>query len=121
MTPDQYCQDKAAASGSSFYYSFLFLPADKRRAITALHGSGLIHVAMPWWATNTVMIAFGAVTGSRFANTPLRMLLHYLGAAFGSFAAALIITAIFAAGLVGSLLPATLAARMQPVEALRYE
>jgi len=69
----------------------------------ALHGSGLIHVAMPWWATNTVMIAFGAVTGSRFANTPLRMLLHYLGAAFGSFAAALTITAIFAAGLVGLL------------------
>ena len=37
MTPDQYCQDKAAASGSSFYYSFLFLPQDKRRAITALY------------------------------------------------------------------------------------
>jgi membrane AbrB-like protein len=69
----------------------------------ALHGSGLIHVAMPWWATNTVMIAFGAVTGSRFANTPLRMLLHYLGAAFGSFAIALTVTAMFAAGLVGLL------------------
>ena len=26
MTPDEYCQQKAAASGSSFYYSFLFLP-----------------------------------------------------------------------------------------------
>jgi phytoene synthase len=37
MTPDQYCQDKAAASGSSFYYSFMFLPPDKRRAITALY------------------------------------------------------------------------------------
>ena len=37
MTPDQYCQDKSAASGSSFYYSFLFLPRDKRRAITALY------------------------------------------------------------------------------------
>jgi len=37
VTPDQYCQDKAAASGSSFYYSFLFLPQDKRRAITALY------------------------------------------------------------------------------------
>ncbi|MBI3703826.1 MAG: AbrB family transcriptional regulator [Rhizobiales bacterium] len=69
----------------------------------ALHGSGLVHVAMPWWATNTVMIAFGAVTGSRFANTPLRMLLHYLGAAFGSFAIALTVTAIFAIGLVGLL------------------
>jgi len=37
MTPDQYCQDKAATSGSSFYYSFMFLPPDKRRAITALY------------------------------------------------------------------------------------
>ena len=37
MTPDQYCQEKAAASGSSFYYSFLFLPKEKRRAITALY------------------------------------------------------------------------------------
>jgi len=69
----------------------------------ALHGSDLIHVAMPGWATSTVMIAFGAVTGARFANTPLRMLLHYLGAALGSFAVALTITAIFAVGLVGLL------------------
>jgi phytoene synthase len=37
MTPDDYCRDKAAASGSSFYYSFLFLPAERRRAITALY------------------------------------------------------------------------------------
>jgi len=37
MTPDQYCRDKAAASGSSFYYSFLFLPPERRRAITALY------------------------------------------------------------------------------------
>jgi phytoene synthase len=37
MTPDQYCQRKAAASGSSFYYSFLFLPRERRRAITALY------------------------------------------------------------------------------------
>ena len=37
MTPDDYCQQKAAASGSSFYYSFLFLPPLRRRAITALY------------------------------------------------------------------------------------
>jgi phytoene synthase len=37
VTPDQYCQEKAAASGSSFYYSFLFLPQERRRAITALY------------------------------------------------------------------------------------
>jgi len=37
MTPDAYCQQKAAASGSSFYYSFLFLAPERRRAITALY------------------------------------------------------------------------------------
>ena len=37
MSPDQYCQDRAAKSGSSFYYSFLFLPTEQRRAITALY------------------------------------------------------------------------------------
>ncbi len=37
MTPQQYCQEKASASGSSFYYSFVFLPKAKREAITALY------------------------------------------------------------------------------------
>jgi len=37
MTPDEYCQEKAAKSGSSFYYSFLFLPPEQRKAITALY------------------------------------------------------------------------------------
>lgn len=37
MTPQQYCEQKAAGSGSSFYYGFLALPADKRRAIIALY------------------------------------------------------------------------------------
>ncbi|MBC7414673.1 MAG: presqualene diphosphate synthase HpnD [Herminiimonas sp.] len=37
MSPDEYCQQKAAQSGSSFYYSFLFLPPERRRAITALY------------------------------------------------------------------------------------
>jgi phytoene synthase len=37
VTPDEYCQEKAAKSGSSFYYSFLFLPPERRRAITAVY------------------------------------------------------------------------------------
>lgn len=37
MNPHDYCQERAAASGSSFYYSFLFLPPPQRRAITALY------------------------------------------------------------------------------------
>jgi phytoene synthase len=37
MTPHEYCEQKAPQSGSSFYYSFLFLPEDRRRAIVALY------------------------------------------------------------------------------------
>ena len=37
MTPDKYCKEKAAKSGSSFYYSFLFLPEKQRQAIIALY------------------------------------------------------------------------------------
>jgi 15-cis-phytoene synthase len=37
MTPDQYCESTAAASGSSFYYAFRLLPAEKRAAITAFY------------------------------------------------------------------------------------
>jgi phytoene synthase len=37
VSPQQYVQDKAAASGSSFYYAFLFLPAPRRAAITAFY------------------------------------------------------------------------------------
>ena len=37
MTPAQYVQEKAAGSGSSFYYAFLFLPTPRRAAITAFY------------------------------------------------------------------------------------
>ncbi|HQW20710.1 MAG TPA: presqualene diphosphate synthase HpnD [Rhodocyclaceae bacterium] len=37
MSPDEYCQQRAAASGSSFYYSFRFLGTTRRQAITAFY------------------------------------------------------------------------------------
>lgn len=37
MTPQQYCAEQAAASGSSFYYAFQFLPSPKKEAIHALY------------------------------------------------------------------------------------
>lgn len=63
MTPTEYCQNKAAASGSSFYYSFLFLPKNKRRAITALYAfcreiddvtdeikdPNIVNIKLEWW------------------------------------------------------------------------
>lgn len=65
MTPDQYCQERAAKSGSSFYYSFLFLPPEQRRAITALYAfcrevddvvdecsdPALARTKLAWWRT----------------------------------------------------------------------
>jgi phytoene synthase len=37
VTPEAYVQQKAARSGSSFYYAFLFLPPPRRAAITAFY------------------------------------------------------------------------------------
>jgi phytoene synthase len=73
MTPDEYCQQKAAASGSSFYYSFLFLPAEKRRAITALYAFcrevddvvdevadiGVARTKLAWWRTEVANLFAG--------------------------------------------------------------
>lgn len=63
VSPDEYCQQKAAQSGSSFYYSFLFLPPQRRRAITALYAycrevddivdectdTGVARTKLAWW------------------------------------------------------------------------
>ena len=68
-----------------------------------LHGTGLIHAVMPWWVANTAMVAMGAITGSRFSNTSPRMLLNFVAAAFGSFAVAVAISAVFAAILISLL------------------
>jgi membrane AbrB-like protein len=66
-------------------------------ASAVLHGSGLIHAAMPWWVVSAVMVGLGAITGSRFANTDLRLLLRHFGAALGSFSVAVAIVSVFAA------------------------
>jgi membrane AbrB-like protein len=66
-------------------------------ASAVLHGSGLIHAAMPWWIVSAVMVALGALTGARFANTQLRTLLSYSLAALGSFSVAILIVSVFAA------------------------
>ncbi|KQY98308.1 hypothetical protein ASD45_20420 [Pseudolabrys sp. Root1462] len=72
-------------------------------ASAALHGTDTLRVVMPWWLSYVVMIAFGAVSGARFANTPLRLLLRFTGAALGVFAVAVAITGGFAVLLLGLL------------------
>jgi phytoene synthase len=74
MDPHAYCQTKAAASGSSFYYSFLFLPEDRRRAITALYAfcrevddvvdectdAGVARAKLAWWRRELAAAFHGA-------------------------------------------------------------
>ncbi|HEY7243525.1 MAG TPA: AbrB family transcriptional regulator [Xanthobacteraceae bacterium] len=74
----------------------------------ALHGTGLIHSSLPWWVGTAGVVTLGAVAGARFANTGPRLLLGYLGAAFGSFAVAAVVAAAFAL-LVVAILPFRLA------------
>jgi membrane AbrB-like protein len=62
-----------------------------------LHGSGLIHAALPWWVGGASVITLGALVGSRFANTSARMLVGHLGAAFGSFAVSMVVASVFIA------------------------
>ncbi len=65
MSPDEYCQQKTVQSGSSFYYSFLFLPPERRRAITAMYAfcrevddtvdectdQSIARIKLAWWRT----------------------------------------------------------------------
>jgi membrane AbrB-like protein len=60
-----------------------------------LHGTGLIAAVLPWWIGGAAVIVLGAVVGSRFAGASPRLLLGYLGAAFGSFAVSLTIAGVF--------------------------
>lgn len=74
MTPDQYCQEKAANSGSSFYYSFRFLPEPQRLAITALyafcrevddvvdetHDPQVANSTLNWWRSELDQLYAGA-------------------------------------------------------------
>ena len=72
MTPEQYVQDRAAKSGSSFYYAFRFLPLPQRAAITAFYAfcrevddvvdevtdPGVAATKLAWWRKE-VASAFG--------------------------------------------------------------
>jgi phytoene synthase len=76
MSPDDYCQQKTVQSGSSFYYSFLFLPPERRRAITALYAfcrevddtvdetsdQSVARIKLAWWRTELAAMYKGAPT-----------------------------------------------------------
>ena len=76
MRPEQYVQEKAAASGSSFYYAFLFLPAPRRAAITAFYAfcrevddvvddavdMGVAASKLAWWSQEVSRAFLGSPT-----------------------------------------------------------
>ena len=76
MTPQDYVQQKAAASGSSFYYAFLFLPKERRAAITAFYAfcreiddvvdevtdPGVARTKLAWWQSEVAQSYAGQPT-----------------------------------------------------------
>ncbi|HEY4956780.1 MAG TPA: presqualene diphosphate synthase HpnD [Caldimonas sp.] len=83
MSPEQYVQEKAAASGSSFYYAFLFLTPPRRAAITAFYSfcrevddvadevadPGVAASKLAWWRSEVA---------AAFAGQPSHPAMHAL-------------------------------------------
>ncbi len=62
---------------------------------SVLHGTGLIEGGLPPWVRGVALIGIGALIGSRFARMRPKTLLSHVNAALGSFAVAILITAVF--------------------------
>jgi phytoene synthase len=83
MSPDEYCQQKAAQSGSSFYYSFLFLPPERRRAITALYAfcrevDDIVDECSDTTIARTKLIWWRKEIASMLAGSPTHPVAHAL-------------------------------------------
>jgi membrane AbrB-like protein len=64
---------------------------------SVLHGTGLVEGGLPPWARGVALVGIGALIGSRFARMNGRVLLSHVNAALGSFAIAIMISAVFVA------------------------
>src|SRR6266404_247414 len=60
-----------------------------------LHGTGLIEGGLPPWVRAAALVGIGTLIGTRFARTKIKVLLSHVRAALGSFAIAILISAIF--------------------------
>jgi membrane AbrB-like protein len=63
----------------------------------ALHGSGLIEGGLPPWVRGIALVGIGALIGTRFARMKTSVMLSHVNAALGSFAIAIVISAVFVA------------------------
>jgi membrane AbrB-like protein len=64
---------------------------------SVLHGSGLIEGGLPPSLRGVALVGIGALIGARFARMRPKTLLSHVNAALGSFAIAIVISAIFVA------------------------
>ena len=64
---------------------------------SVLHGTGLTDGALPPWLRGVALVGIGALIGTRFARMNGRVLLSHVNAALGSFAIAIVISAVFVA------------------------
>jgi uncharacterized protein len=64
---------------------------------SVLHGTGLIEGGLPPWVRGVALVGIGALIGSRFARMTSKTLLSHISAALGSFAIAIVISALFVA------------------------
>ncbi len=69
-------------------------------ASSVLHGTGLTEGGLPNWIRGVALVGIGALIGSRFARMQTTTLLKHINAGLGSFAVAIIISAIFVAVIV---------------------
>jgi membrane AbrB-like protein len=69
-------------------------------ASSVLHGTGTIEGGLPPWVRGVALVGIGALIGSRFARVKTPTLLSHVNAALGSFAIAIIISAVFVAVIV---------------------
>ena len=64
-------------------------------ASSALHGGGWIEGGLPNWVRGVALVGIGALIGSRFARMRVKTLAGHIHAALGSFAVAIVVSAIF--------------------------
>jgi phytoene synthase len=91
MDPNAYCESKARQSGSNFAHSFRFLPAARRRAITALYAfcrevddvvdeaaePGVARMKLAWWRVEVAAM---------YGGTPQHPVAQALKAVVGEYA-----------------------------------
>jgi uncharacterized protein len=102
-TPLALAELAAAAVAVSLLLRWLNFPASwmfgAMLGSSVLHGTGWVDGTLPQWAYVTALIGIGALIGSRFGKIRPRTILSHIGAALGSFAVAVAISAVFVAAI----------------------